>query len=69
MGEIRKVCKILVIKHDGKNPLGRPMPKLEDNIIVTLRIILWGDVDWIHVAQDEDQWRDVVSMVMKLRVP
>jgi hypothetical protein len=24
--------------------------------------------DWIHVAQDRDQWRAVVKMVMNLRV-
>jgi hypothetical protein len=26
-------------------------------------------VDWIHVAQDKDQWRGLVNMVMDLRVP
>jgi len=26
-------------------------------------------VDWIHLAQDRDQWRTVVNTVMKLRVP
>jgi hypothetical protein len=32
----------------------------------------WGDwlgiVDWIRLAQDRDQWRGVVSVVMNLRV-
>jgi hypothetical protein len=27
-----------------------------------------GDVDWIRLAQDRDQWRAVVSAVMNLRV-
>jgi hypothetical protein len=27
-----------------------------------------GGVEWIHLAQDRDQWRAVVNMVMKLRV-
>jgi hypothetical protein len=29
----------------------------------------WEVVDWIHVAQDRDQWRAVVNTAMKLRVP
>jgi len=32
-----------------------------------LREIGREDVDWIHVAQDRDQWRAVVYTVMKLR--
>jgi hypothetical protein len=27
----------------------------------------WGDVDWIDVAQDRDQWRAFVKTVMNLR--
>jgi hypothetical protein len=29
-----------------------------DNIKIDLREIGWGDIDWIHVAQDRDQWRE-----------
>jgi len=29
----------------------------------------WEGVDWIHLAQDRDQWRTVVNMAMSLRVP
>jgi hypothetical protein len=39
------------------------------NIRVDLREIGWKDVDWIHLAQDRDQWQALVNMVMKLRVP
>jgi hypothetical protein len=28
----------------------------------------WGGVDWIHLAQDRDQWRAVVNTVMNLRI-
>jgi len=36
---------------------------------VDLREILWEVADWIRVAQDRDQWLDLVNTVMKLRVP
>jgi len=29
----------------------------------------WEGVDWIHVAQDKDQRRAFVRIVMNLRVP
>jgi hypothetical protein len=33
-----------------------------------LRDIGWEVVDWMHVSPDRDQWRDIVSTVMNLRV-
>jgi hypothetical protein len=59
----------LVGKPEGKNPLGRPRRRWEDNTRTDLREVAWEDVDWMHVAQDKDQWRALVSMVMKLRIP
>jgi hypothetical protein len=29
----------------------------------------WGGKDWIDLAQDRDQWKVLVRMVMNLRVP
>jgi hypothetical protein len=34
-----------------------------------LREIVWGHMDWIDLAQDRDQWRDLVNTVMNLQVP
>jgi hypothetical protein len=34
-----------------------------------LRTIRWGGMNWIDLAQDMDQWRALVNMVMNLRVP
>jgi hypothetical protein len=34
-----------------------------------LREIVWEGVDWIHLAQDMDQWEDLVRTLLKLRVP
>jgi hypothetical protein len=29
----------------------------------------WSGVDWIDLAQDKEQWRDLVNTVVNLRVP
>jgi hypothetical protein len=31
--------------------------------------IEFGNVDWIHWAQDRDRWRALVNTVMNLQVP
>jgi hypothetical protein len=59
----------LVGKPEGKRPLGRPRRRQEDNIRIDLTKIRWLGVDWIHLAQDRDQWHAVVDTVMNLRVP
>jgi hypothetical protein len=41
----------------------------ENNIRMDRREIEWKGVDWIHVAQDRNQWRTVVNTVMNLRIP
>jgi hypothetical protein len=38
-------------------------------IKIDLRETGWDGIDWIHLAQDRDQWRALVNTVMKLRVP
>jgi hypothetical protein len=55
-------------KPEGKSSLERPRRRWEDGIKMDLREIGWGGVDWIHLAQDRDRWRAVVSAVMNLRV-
>jgi hypothetical protein len=55
-------------KSKGKRPLGRPRRGWEDNIRMDLWEIGWGDVNWMHVAQDRDHWRALVNTVMNLRV-
>jgi hypothetical protein len=39
-----------------------------DNIEMDLGEMVWGDVDWIDLAQVRDRWRAVVNTAMKLRV-
>jgi hypothetical protein len=69
MGEKRNEYRILVGKSEGKKPLGRPRRMWVDNIKMDLRGRGWDGVDWIDMAQDRDQWRALVNMVLKLRVP
>jgi hypothetical protein len=66
---MRNVYKTLVGKPEGKRPLERPRRRWEDNIRMDLREIMLEIVDWILVAQDEDQWRSLVKTIMNLRVP
>jgi hypothetical protein len=40
-----------------------------DNVKMDLMEIGWDGMDWIDLAQDGDQWRALVNMVMNLRVP
>jgi hypothetical protein len=69
MGEGRNLYRVLVGKPEGKRPLGRPRRRCEDGIKMDLREIDWGGgMEWIHLAQDRDRWRAVVSAVMNLWV-
>jgi hypothetical protein len=68
MGEKRNAYthRILVRKPEGNRPIGRPRHNRVDNIEINFREICWGGVDWIDLAQDRDQWRALVNMVMNL---
>jgi hypothetical protein len=63
------VYKILVGKLVEKRLLGRPRSRWKDNMRIDLRKSGWEGVDWIHLAQNRDQWRAVVNTIMKVRVP
>jgi hypothetical protein len=68
-GDKRNGYRILVGKPEGRRPLGRPRRRWIGNIKMDLTEIGCDDMDWIHLAQDRDQWRALVNMVMNLRVP
>jgi hypothetical protein len=66
---MRNSYMILFSKHEGKRPLGRPRRRWEGNIRMDLREGGWEGMDWIHLAQDRDQWWAVVNTLMNLLVP
>jgi hypothetical protein len=67
--EKKNAYRILVGKPEGKRPLRKTGRRWEANIIIDLRGIGWGGMDWIDLAQDRDQWRALVNTVVNLRVP
>jgi hypothetical protein len=69
MWVVRGAYNILVGRPEDKRPLGRPRRRWENNIKMDLRETGFGDVDWIHWAQDRVRWRAVVNTVMNLRFP
>jgi hypothetical protein len=59
-GEKRNVYKLLVLKPEGKRPLGRPRRRWMDNIKMYEYLLEIGlnVVDWIGLAQDRYRWRE-----------
>jgi hypothetical protein len=53
-------CSILIGKPLGKKALGKFRHRWEDNIRMDFREMRWEGVDWVHLAQDKDQWRALV---------
>jgi hypothetical protein len=66
----RNAYRILVVKPEGKRPLGRPRLKRVDNIKMDHhREIKYGSMDWTDLTQDMVQWRALVNTAMNLLVP
>jgi hypothetical protein len=59
---------ILVGKPESKIKLGEPELRWGDGIKMDLREIGCGHLNWVHLAQDRDQWLAIASMVMRLRL-
>jgi hypothetical protein len=69
MGEGRGAYRILVVRPEGKRPLGRPRRRWEDYIKMDLEEIEIDGANWIRLAQDRVQWWAFVNTVMNLWVP
>jgi hypothetical protein len=69
MTEMRNIYNILVSEPEGKRPLSRPKYRWEDNIRMDLRVTRSESVEWMHMAQDRNQWQALVNSVMNFWVP
>jgi hypothetical protein len=63
------VHRVLFRKPEGKRPLGRPIRRWEDNIMIDLQEVGCGDMEWFGLVQGRDRRRAIVNTVMNLRVP
>jgi len=69
MGNRSGIFRVLVGKHEGKGPLGRPRRRWEDNIKMDLQEVGCEDMDGIELAQDRDRWWVFLNAIMNLRDP
>jgi hypothetical protein len=71
MIHVRNAYIIFVGKLEERRQLGRPRRGWEDNITMDIREIRREGVDWMHLAQDRDQWGGggIVKTVNNLWVP
>jgi hypothetical protein len=68
-GEKTNTYWILVGTPEGKRSLGRQRRRWMDDIKMDLREIGQGDMGWIDLVQDRDQWSALVNTVMNLHLP
>ena len=68
MWESSGVYRVLVGKHEGNRPLGRPWRRGEYNIKMDLQEVRCEGMDWIDLSQDRYGWRALVIAVMNLWV-
>jgi hypothetical protein len=67
-GNRKGVYKVLVAKHEGKEPFRKPRHGWDYNIKWIFK--KWGsDMDRIDLTEARDRWRAVVNEAMNFRFP
>jgi hypothetical protein len=61
MGEWRNMYKVLLRMPEGKRPLGRPKHRWEVGIKMDFWLIVWDNVERIHLTESRDRWRAIVN--------
>ena len=69
MGEGRGLHRVLIGKHEGKKPLGRPRRRWEEYIKMDLQEVGGSCGDWMEMAQVRGRWRALMSTVRNFRIP
>ena len=69
MEQSRNAYIILVVKSEGKRPLGKPRRRWDDNIKTDMREVGCDPGEWIDITEDRDQWGAYIRAVMNLQVP
>jgi hypothetical protein len=64
MVEMRNSYRILAGLSEWNSLLGRPRRRWEDNIKMERGVIMFADMDWIHLDWDRGRWRALVNTVM-----
>ena len=68
MRKRRGAYTVLVGRTLGKRPPRRPKRRRENNIKIYLLEVGWLGMDWIDLAQDRDNWRALMNVLMNIRV-
>jgi hypothetical protein len=67
--ERRGVYRVLVGEPEGKRQMERTRCRWKDNIKMDLQEMGCRGMDWIELAEERDRWRELVNVVINLRVP
>jgi hypothetical protein len=60
----RTAHRTFVLNPGRKSPLGRSKYKWIHDVIMYLRAVAYGSIDWIGLGQAWDQWRALVKAKM-----
>jgi hypothetical protein len=67
MGVIRNAYTLLVGTPRRNKPSGMSQLRCKDNIKLDLRDRM-GRMGWRYLAQEREEWKSIMNMVMKFRI-